>query len=254
MKNNTIGDQTSRERRRIQYTRAVELEIKAEGATFKSQGEGIVAQKRLEDTERRVATLLRGNKMLKEDIASTTGDSTIAELMSSNRAMAEGLSNMEKRYSQLQALLDQRTQELKESQTYLNKPDEYPESVVVKKVEDINTRMFNMTMSIVDLFERSPKMDLEETFVQEECINRCRRLARSAIGELLYSTNCQVDEAILHRLPIVPEDSLPMQLALRCILVKWATRVIGTPGTFPANNEATDLYKSVRVRGQWLSG
>lgn len=176
--------------------------------------------------------------------------SRIAELKSTNQQTEERLLAMEKRYSQLQSLLDQRTQELKESQTYLKKPDEFPGFAIVKKVEAINSEIFNIAMSIVDLFERCPKMDLEETFVQEIFINQCRGAARLVIGDLLYFVNCQIDEAILYRLPIVPEDSTPMQLALRYILVKWAVKVVGIPGTFPGKDEVTNLYRQIRARGE----
>ncbi|KAH9485820.1 hypothetical protein JR316_0002735 [Psilocybe cubensis] len=173
--------------------------------------------------------------------------------------MAERLLNLERRYSQLQTLLDQRTQELKESQAFLKKPDDVPESLVIRKIEDVNTRIFNMSMAIVDIFEQNPKMDLEETFVQEGYIDRCRSVSRTAVGELLYSSVCQVDEAIMHRLPVVPEDTIPMQLALRSVLLKWAMKVVGLPGNFPENNGTTELYKFIRVRepqsvsSQWRS-
>ncbi|KAF8901885.1 hypothetical protein CPB84DRAFT_1746889 [Gymnopilus junonius] len=150
-----------------------------------------------------------------------------------------------------------RTSELKEAQTYLNNQT----NILVRqscKVWTINSEIFNLATNIIDLFEEGKKTDLFERNEQRDVVDRCSRIAKGAIGGLLYDFNCQIDEALNIRDPIVPESSVPLQLALQTILVAWTLEVFGTAGSLlDGHGELKDVYNLIQrqeeqsISSQW---
>ncbi|KDR69813.1 hypothetical protein GALMADRAFT_910706 [Galerina marginata CBS 339.88] len=182
-------------------------------------------------------------------VDSQKAEERIKELEDTNQQNLEKLQAMENRYTQLQRLLDQRTVELRDAKRYMKQPDEHPGSMILKKLEGVNSEIFNTATSLNDLLERSEKSNLDETIMQKLFLDNCREAAMQAVGELLYSVNCQIDDAAILRDAIVPEESMPLQLALQCVLIKWAVKVVGAAGTFPGDDGGLKrVYEMVRSR------
>ncbi|KAJ3504522.1 hypothetical protein NLJ89_g7892 [Agrocybe chaxingu] len=151
-----------------------------------------------------------------------------------------------RRCSLLQQLLNQRTAELNEAQSYLNKLDDYPGSTILEMVEGLNSEIFNAATSINSLYERSGKMDLMEIGEKLEVFNHARIVAKAAIGEHLYSANCQIDEALGYADPSNPEEPLPLQLALQRILIQWCSHLLSGFGSSAVGQALDATYRIVR--------
>lgn len=226
----------------------------------------LIMQRKFSDAEEQIVKLKEENRRLNQqtlamdqkysnvqgtELAMRKAQDRIKELEAISRQNTEKMESTEKRFSQLQRLLEQRTLELHEAQAYLNKLDEYPGSTILQNVERINSEIFNLATNIIDLFEKGKKMDLSERNGHRDFLDRCRRTAREAVGELLYTFNCQIDEAMDTRDAIVPESSVPLQLAMQCILVGWVLEVFGTAGSLPGGQgELREVYNLIHCQGE----
>ncbi|KIM35028.1 hypothetical protein M413DRAFT_14776 [Hebeloma cylindrosporum] len=173
------------------------------------------------------------------------------ELETSNREKDERIKELEKQVLLAQRLLEIKTTELSKAQAYTTKPDDLPGSEIIDMVKLLNSEIFNTATAISDLFEKSAKASYEETSAKREFFNGCRDMAKECIGEALYVYNCQVDGSLASRRQAVnPEDWIPLQMALRCVLVGWCSYVAGTIGPVPGDGEALQrCYEKIRVRG-----
>ena len=175
------------------------------------------------------------------------------QLQELNLQNMEKLKSAEERSVRLERLLEQRTSELQEAQTFLNKLDEYPGSTVLQRVEEINSEMFNLATHFVDIYEHGHKLDLWERNREDLQVffERCSQIARGALGEPLYGFNCQIEGAMAIRDPILPDSLVILQVALQSILVSWTTQIFGKAGALPgAHDELGGVYNLIRSSGE----
>jgi len=225
----------------------------------------VESQKRLGNAESLVSKLQAENKKLSEKIAEvdrafqkdpgsrceTQKATTSKELEGANKWKDERIKELEKQLSQMQRLFEIKAAELVEAQAYASKPDDISGSDVIGMVKLLNSEIFNTAKAISGLFERNKKADYDETFDKWEFFNDCMDIAKEYIGEKLYEYNCQVDGSMDLRNPINPQDWIPLELALQCILVGWCSYVAGTIGPVPGDGEALQrCYENIRVRGE----
>lgn len=226
------------------------------------------SQKKLGNAESWVSKLQAENKKLGERIAEmdrtfrqnagsgydTQRAAAFKDLETLNRQKDERIKELEKQVLLAQRLLEIKTTELSKAQAYSTKPDDLPGSDIIDMVKLLNAEIFNTATAISDLFERSAKADYEETMAKREFFDVCRNVAKACIGEQLYVYNCQVDESMaLRRQAANPEDWIPLQLALQCVLVGWCSYVAGNVGPIPGDGEALQrCYEKIRVRGEYF--
>ncbi|CAA7260306.1 unnamed protein product [Cyclocybe aegerita] len=113
-------------------------------------------------------------------------------------------------------------------------------------VEGLNSEIFNAATSINDLYEQSGKMDLMEMGEKLEVFNHARIVAKAAIGEQLYSANCQIDEALGYADPSNPEEPLPLQLTMQRILIQWCSHLLRGFGSSAVGQALDVTYRVVR--------
>ncbi|KAI0628247.1 hypothetical protein C8Q77DRAFT_1068330 [Trametes polyzona] len=115
---------------------------------------------RCEAKEERRREVYGLNQLLKEKIAEE------AQARAEAASLRRDLEHLRTKHNETQALLDTRSAELAEAQTFLTKVDGVPDSEVVQLVRNLNAKIFQTANSIVDEFEsrerRAPADAVEE--------------------------------------------------------------------------------------------
>ncbi|OSC99573.1 hypothetical protein PYCCODRAFT_1438138 [Trametes coccinea BRFM310] len=153
----------------------------------------VSAKTSVEERCRRVENYAEG---LKKRIGQLEGD-----LGALNKAKAEGdkaLLRAENERKNLIVLLDTRTAELKEAQTYLSKVDDVSDSDVLHLVESINSHVYQTAAKIANDFQSSYGAQ-ENTVARQEAAQRLEEstLVGSDLPSLLVASNHQRDSILV---------------------------------------------------------
>lgn len=145
--------------------------------------------------------LRKYSAQLERNVKATEGEK--AEL---ERALAQA--QTERR--DLTTLLDRRTAELKEAQTYLNKVDDVADSEVLALVQRINTQIFQTAAKISDDFQAFYGTQKYSAIVKE------------AVGRLDKSTMVGAELPLILSTTDHSADPILVQIALQCALATLA--------------------------------
>ncbi|PPR01405.1 hypothetical protein CVT24_006243 [Panaeolus cyanescens] len=227
----------------------MEEEIKQMRLRIAADQEKLVTLQRMQDTEKLTSQGLKAQAQSLKQAHDAASQNTRA-LESRCRELQDKIARMdlnmrekaraaEENQTQLQALLDVRTNELKGAQSFLTMVDKYSGADVVKMVEVLNAEIFQTSAYMSGLVEDIlPDHALRRRW--ENCLTpEALAGVRAEVGEDLV-------EFIGRKGPDIREDPLPLQIAIQSILVWWSAYMVngfcdGLPG-----EQMMSLYENIR--------
>jgi len=177
----------------------------------------------------------------------------VATLQKENQALRERVAALEqapayRTREQMDQDLKRLGMELQQAQAYSARPDIHPGSTILKMLGVVNSSISNIASNIAELYEdkRIPRCTVEEFRADKATFGEHKALAKAAVGKRLYEVIAQIE--MLPSKEPQPDDELPMQIALRSLLVRWAADILSVFKRIPGDRGVAlrDAYEVIR--------
>ncbi|KAL4244985.1 hypothetical protein ABKN59_002857 [Abortiporus biennis] len=157
-------------------------------------------------------------------------------------------SELEFRFENTDSLLQRRTAELTEAQTFLGVVDEWSHGDIIRMVEHLNSETFQLAASISDQLEWKACRDVDETVALKQ---EKKKLEKEIGARLVY---------VLEMAPTTEDPLMYVQMGLQAVMLRSVSAVVSGWGDYERSATSTVLYRTYQnlynnesqsVSGRW---